>query len=277
MRGGSADGRGEGGGGPCGPPLVALPVRSHPASKWLGVSCSALSSRLARAPCRVFYASSACVYPEYKQLDTEVEGGGLKEEWAWPAQVRHLLGHMKRGLHEWMARCWGLWQRAPGKKQHLPAARHTCSTTGRSWHQPPVGEHARQPALRFKTCVLLLPCLCSPKTRTVWRSCALRSCTSTTTRTLALSAASPASTISTGPMALGKVAARRPPQPSAARSVCFCVGVFVSMHVCLARFLVHAGWCARAFFCAREFACAPRLLVLAGVCVHVCMCAHCER
>jgi len=49
----------------------------------------------------VFYASSACVYPEYKQLDTEVEGGGLKEEWAWPAQVRHMLepaysGHTER-------------------------------------------------------------------------------------------------------------------------------------------------------------------------------------
>jgi len=37
--------------------------------------------------CRVFYASSACVYPEYKQLNTEVEGGGLKEDCAWPAQV----------------------------------------------------------------------------------------------------------------------------------------------------------------------------------------------
>lgn len=37
---------------------------------------------------RFFYASSACIYPEYKQLDTEVEGGGLKEEDAWPAQVQ---------------------------------------------------------------------------------------------------------------------------------------------------------------------------------------------
>merc|ERR1711977_72041 len=27
---------------------------------------------------RVFYASSACIYPEHKQLDTEVEGGGEK-------------------------------------------------------------------------------------------------------------------------------------------------------------------------------------------------------
>ncbi|KAF5830500.1 sugar nucleotide epimerase [Dunaliella salina] len=41
---------------------------------------------------RVFYASSACVYPEYKQLDTNVEGGGLKEEWAWPAQPQDAYG-----------------------------------------------------------------------------------------------------------------------------------------------------------------------------------------
>ena len=38
---------------------------------------------------RFFYASSACIYPENKQLDTEVEGGGLKEKDAWPAQVCH--------------------------------------------------------------------------------------------------------------------------------------------------------------------------------------------
>lgn len=37
--------------------------------------------------CSFFYASSACVYPEFKQLDTTVEGGGLKESDAWPAQV----------------------------------------------------------------------------------------------------------------------------------------------------------------------------------------------
>ena len=36
---------------------------------------------------RFFYASSACIYPEGKQLNTTVEGGGLKESDAWPAQV----------------------------------------------------------------------------------------------------------------------------------------------------------------------------------------------
>ncbi len=42
----------------------------------------------ATCPLRYFYASSACIYPEFKQLDTTVEGGGLKEADAWPAQVR---------------------------------------------------------------------------------------------------------------------------------------------------------------------------------------------
>jgi GDP-D-mannose 3',5'-epimerase len=41
---------------------------------------------------RFFYASSACIYPEYKQLDTEVEGGGLKEVDAWPAQPQDAYG-----------------------------------------------------------------------------------------------------------------------------------------------------------------------------------------
>lgn len=41
---------------------------------------------------RFFYASSACIYPENKQLDTEVEGGGLREEDAWPAQPQDAYG-----------------------------------------------------------------------------------------------------------------------------------------------------------------------------------------
>jgi hypothetical protein len=52
--------------------------------------------------CRFFYASSACIYPEGKQLNTEVEGGGLKEEDAWPAQVakdsHHTSAHHRRSL-----------------------------------------------------------------------------------------------------------------------------------------------------------------------------------
>lgn len=34
--------------------------------------------------CRLFYASSACIYPEFKQLETNVS---LKESDAWPAEV----------------------------------------------------------------------------------------------------------------------------------------------------------------------------------------------
>ena len=41
---------------------------------------------------RFFYASSACIYPEFLQLNTEVEGGGLKESLAWPAQARNMGG-----------------------------------------------------------------------------------------------------------------------------------------------------------------------------------------
>ncbi|CAG9465802.1 unnamed protein product [Pedinophyceae sp. YPF-701] len=41
---------------------------------------------------RFFFASSACIYPEGKQLDVEVEGGGLKESDAWPAQPQDAYG-----------------------------------------------------------------------------------------------------------------------------------------------------------------------------------------
>ena len=35
---------------------------------------------------RFFYASSACIYPEHKQTDTDLSAG-LKESDAWPAAV----------------------------------------------------------------------------------------------------------------------------------------------------------------------------------------------
>ena len=47
--------------------------------------------------CRFFYASSACIYPEFKQLETNVS---LKESDAWPAEVcsvlviKHLWSHV---------------------------------------------------------------------------------------------------------------------------------------------------------------------------------------
>ncbi|GAB4820487.1 hypothetical protein N2152v2_007533 [Parachlorella kessleri] len=49
------------------------------------------ASRLANVS-RFFYASSACIYPEYRQLETELEGGGLKEDQAWPAQPQDAYG-----------------------------------------------------------------------------------------------------------------------------------------------------------------------------------------
>ena len=62
--------------------------------RWVAVSYLLLevwSLRLLGLTCspsgRFFYASSACIYPEGKQLDVKVEGGGLKEQDAWPAQV----------------------------------------------------------------------------------------------------------------------------------------------------------------------------------------------
>ena len=49
---------------------------------------------------RVFYASSACIYPEHKQTDTEVEGGGLKESDAWPAAPQDAYGLEKLASEE---------------------------------------------------------------------------------------------------------------------------------------------------------------------------------
>ena len=40
---------------------------------------------------RLFYSSSACVYPEYKQTSSDI-GTGLKEEDAWPAQPQDAYG-----------------------------------------------------------------------------------------------------------------------------------------------------------------------------------------
>lgn len=50
--------------------------------------------------CRFFYASSACIYPEGKQLETKVEGGGLKEDDAWPAQPQDAYGLEKLASEE---------------------------------------------------------------------------------------------------------------------------------------------------------------------------------
>jgi len=49
---------------------------------------------------RFFYASSACIYPEFRQLDVTVEGGGLKESDAWPAQPQDAYGLEKLATEE---------------------------------------------------------------------------------------------------------------------------------------------------------------------------------
>ena len=41
---------------------------------------------------RFWFASSACIYPEYKQLKEDMGGCGLKEEDAWPAQPQDAYG-----------------------------------------------------------------------------------------------------------------------------------------------------------------------------------------
>lgn len=49
---------------------------------------------------RFFYASSACIYPEGRQLETRVEGGGLREDCAWPAQPQDAYGLEKLASEE---------------------------------------------------------------------------------------------------------------------------------------------------------------------------------
>jgi len=48
---------------------------------------------------RCFYASSACIYPEYAQLDTDLSAG-LKESVAWPAQPQDAYGLEKLASEE---------------------------------------------------------------------------------------------------------------------------------------------------------------------------------
>jgi len=47
---------------------------------------------------RFFYSSSACVYPEYKQLETDITA--LKEADAWPAQPQDAYGLEKLATEE---------------------------------------------------------------------------------------------------------------------------------------------------------------------------------
>lgn len=73
-------------------------AHAHQRTHSIAGSPQRATPRVAR---RFFYASSACIYPEGKQLNTEVEGGGLKEADAWPAQPQvrlpaPIVGSMRR-------------------------------------------------------------------------------------------------------------------------------------------------------------------------------------
>jgi len=60
---------------------------------WLWLWMVLLTSR------RFFYASSACIYPEGKQLTTELQAG-LKESDAWPAEPQDAYGLEKLASEE---------------------------------------------------------------------------------------------------------------------------------------------------------------------------------
>eukprot|EP00879_Flechtneria_rotunda_P001307 GHRR01001457.1.p1 GENE.GHRR01001457.1~~GHRR01001457.1.p1 ORF type:complete len:394 (+),score=104.94 GHRR01001457.1:126-1307(+) len=64
------------------------------------ISYNMLEAARQNGVARFFYASSACIYPEHKQLDTKVEGGGLKESDAWPAQPQDSYGLEKLATEE---------------------------------------------------------------------------------------------------------------------------------------------------------------------------------
>merc|ERR1712046_183638 len=57
------------------------------------------AARVAGTVKRMFYASSACIYPEGKQLDTDLSHG-LKESDAWPAEPQDAYGLEKLASEE---------------------------------------------------------------------------------------------------------------------------------------------------------------------------------
>lgn len=80
------------------------------------------ASRVVGTVKRFFYASSACIYPEFRQLDVTVEGGGLKEADAWPAQPQDAYGLEKLASEELAM------VRVGGGREKNQAERHTKRT-----------------------------------------------------------------------------------------------------------------------------------------------------
>jgi GDP-D-mannose 3',5'-epimerase len=100
------------------------------------ISCNVLEASRRNGVSRLFYSSSACVYPEHLQLETDIVA--LKEETAWPAKPQDAYGlekivteelcrHYQKdfGLQTRVARFhniygpWGTWR---GGREKAPAA-----------------------------------------------------------------------------------------------------------------------------------------------------------
>jgi GDP-D-mannose 3',5'-epimerase len=102
----------------------------------LMISCNVLEAARRNGVTRLFYSSSACVYPEHLQLETDIIA--LKEDTAWPAKPQDAYGLEKIvteelcrhygkdfGLQTRVARFhniygpWGTWR---GGREKAPAA-----------------------------------------------------------------------------------------------------------------------------------------------------------
>eukprot|EP00850_Spirogloea_muscicola_P019591 SM000194S04827 [mRNA] locus=s194:220350:222476:- [translate_table: standard] len=62
------------------------------------MACRDLITQSLADICRFFYASSACIYPEFKQLETDIVA--LKESDAWPAEPQDAYGLEKLATEE---------------------------------------------------------------------------------------------------------------------------------------------------------------------------------
>ena len=99
------------------------------------------ASRVVGTVKRFFYASSACIYPEFRQLDVTVESGGLKEADAWPAQPQDAYGLEKLASEELaMVRVWEGERGIKRTQKHTPFffnppfPSHPTALRQRLWH-----------------------------------------------------------------------------------------------------------------------------------------------
>lgn len=100
---------------------------------------------------RFWYASSACIYPEYKQLDENLEGAsGLKEEDAWPAQPQDAYGLEKLMTEELLMHYdSGAPVAAPARRRPLRVCKRLAlARVPRRLPASPRGPHASQKLAR---------------------------------------------------------------------------------------------------------------------------------